>query len=109
MRAICAVLTFAVLLIGSWSIALAEEDNGIGDPNNPNDDNSCYAGGVWEGKCDSEWTWNAGWYLHRALNRELTCDEVPLEYRSACLAHFPLHESSAGGEVKEEEPPPPPL
>ncbi len=58
---------FAVLLLIflGTTITLAQDTS---DPNDPTADeraNACLEGGTMEGKCDSDWTWNCGWYLIR--------------------------------------------
>jgi hypothetical protein len=46
-------------------------------------DNVCYAGGVWESRCDwptdaeDEWAWNCGWYYARVLDGRIGAEEAP--------------------------------
>ncbi len=76
---------FMLLLLG-LSLVLADGNgpNGTGDPDDPNDDNSCYFGGEWDRKCgDNEWLWVAGWYHIRFIRGDISYDQVPDAYKSA--------------------------
>lgn len=45
------------------SMNLQAQDNSV--PSETPADNECYAGGTMEGKCDTEWEWQCGWYMAR--------------------------------------------
>lgn len=61
------LFVFIMLLLFSSTLVFAE--SGYDDQGNPNDPtvndraNACYEGGSMEGKCDSIWEWECGWYL----------------------------------------------
>ncbi len=44
-------------------------------------DNECNPGGTMAGKCDTDWEWQAGWYLARYNRNQLTAAQVPATYR----------------------------
>lgn len=65
-RFVSILLVISIFALGSMLIFAQSDDQG--DPNNPLSNgraNACYAGGSMEGKCDTEWEWEAGWYLIR--------------------------------------------
>ena len=60
------ILILFVLTVGAVSAQTSSDD--VGNLINPNEDanaNACHQGGTFEGKCDSELMWYAGWYLIR--------------------------------------------
>lgn len=62
------LLILVLICLVSFSIVHAA---GLDDRGNPNDPavnqraNACYEGGTWEGRCDTDLEWIAGWYLIR--------------------------------------------
>lgn len=53
-----------------------DDGSGLAECGSPTD-NECYAGGVLEGKCDSPWLWNAGWYLARFNQGLISREDFP--------------------------------
>jgi hypothetical protein len=49
----------------------------------PDNDNACYGGGTWAGQCQTDWQWQAGWYLIRVERGSLRYDQVPEQYRGS--------------------------
>ncbi len=50
------------------------------DPGTPAD-NECNPGGTMEGKCFSEWDWQAGWYMARYNRGLLTANQIPSTFQ----------------------------
>lgn len=77
---------FFVLIVPLTNL-YADDHAGIGDPNDPNDDNACYPGGTLYREngdgCPTEWYWKAGWYLQQVEYGKLDAKEVPEEFQSA--------------------------
>jgi hypothetical protein len=48
----------------------------------PMEENECYDGGTLENQCNTEWEWNAGWYLAQYNQGRLSRAEIPEIYRS---------------------------
>src|SRR5215510_1893 len=59
---------------------------GLDDQGNPNDPtvneraNACYEGGSMEGKCDTQWEWDGGWYLIRFQYGLISREDFPAQY-----------------------------
>jgi hypothetical protein len=71
-----------LLLISSVSIlAFALDDQG--NPNDPATNeraNACYEDGSMAGKCDTDWEWEAGWYLIRFEAGMISREDFPAQY-----------------------------
>lgn len=79
-KTLLAVLVF--LLFAGIVSAFGLDDRG--NPNDPNTNpraNACYAEGAMAGKCDTDWEWNAGWYLIRYQYGLLGLGDIPEIYR----------------------------
>jgi hypothetical protein len=63
MKNLLRLILLSNLLILSITIAVISSANEP-KPETPAD-NACYAGGLMEYKCDTDWEWNCGWYLAR--------------------------------------------
>ncbi|MBL8157125.1 MAG: hypothetical protein JNM70_23330, partial [Anaerolineae bacterium] len=84
-----AILGVLVLVLAALfsSLRAADEVGGIGEPDDPTDDNACFEGGtLWRENgdgCPTEWHWKAGWYLQRVETGEIPVEDVPDEFESA--------------------------
>jgi hypothetical protein len=71
-----------VLLVLSFSfLAFALDDQG--NPNDPHTNdraNACYEDGSMAGKCDTDWEWEAGWYLIRFEAGMISREDFPAQY-----------------------------
>ena len=56
------LLVVLLMLLTIPATVMAKESIGINQTEN---DNECYEGGVMEGKCDTDWEWECGWYLYQ--------------------------------------------
>lgn len=91
MRKIIAIMIILLLTIGLSTSVFAQDGGSDTCTTNPTDgsglpecgtpaDNECFAGGVFEGKCDSPWMWNAGWYLARFNQGQISREDFPAFY-----------------------------
>lgn len=74
-------LLLVVFIMSLSALAFALDDQG--NPNNPNENeraNACYEGGSMAGKCDTDWEWEAGWYLIRFENGLISRENFPSQY-----------------------------
>jgi hypothetical protein len=74
-------LLLIVLILSFSALAFALDDEG--NPNDPNDNdraNACYEGGSMAGKCDTDWEWEAGWYLIRFEYGLISREDFPAQY-----------------------------
>jgi hypothetical protein len=83
------LLTLVLVMLMPFGLSQAQEPTA-----GSKEDNACNEGGVmWspdpDSGCQSEWAWNAGWYLARFLAGKLTRAQVPLIYQSV-LPPLPL-------------------
>jgi hypothetical protein len=80
MKRVLITLFVLVAALSVASITLAQST-----PAEDPKDNTCYAGGVWEGKCDwpteaeDKWAWTCGWYYARVLDGRIGAEEAPVE------------------------------
>lgn len=70
------VTVFAQDGASDYCTADPDDGSGLAECGSPTD-NECYAGGVLEGKCDSPWLWNAGWYLARFNQGLISREDFP--------------------------------
>lgn len=72
MKFIKFLIMVLVLALGALLIAAQDTDTPLAP-----DANACYAGGSMEGKCDTEWEWDCGWYAIRYERGIYSADEMP--------------------------------
>ncbi|MCB9450509.1 MAG: hypothetical protein H6672_03670 [Anaerolineaceae bacterium] len=105
MHKFISVIIIALLFSGLTVSVLAQDgasdycttnlDDGSGLPEcYTSADNECYAGGVFEAKCDSPWMWNAGWYLARFNQGLISRADFPDFYRGV-LPPEPAEENTS--------------
>lgn len=106
------VLAIALTTVGS---AVFAQDNSAYCTNDPDDgsglpgcvtpdDNECYVGGVLyrdanQDGCPSVWYWEAGWFLARFLDGDITREQVPVQYRSVLPPPPSVEEAAAAVKV----------
>lgn len=87
-----------VVLIFSFSVlAFALDDQG--NPNDPHTNdraNACYEDGSMAGKCDTDWEWEAGWYLIRFDAGMISREDFPEQYAILLPALPEESQNSAG-------------
>ncbi len=77
-----AVLITIVMAFVVASLAVAQALPGDNDPRFNRDANSCYEGGLFEGKCgDNPNMWRAGWYHIRLEYGFYTPNQLPADVR----------------------------
>jgi hypothetical protein len=89
-------LLYIVLLMLSLSVAVQALDD-QGNPNDPTINeraNACYEDGSMAGKCDTQWEWEAGWYLIRFEYGLISREDFPAQY-AILLPPLPVEEAAA--------------
>jgi hypothetical protein len=95
------VLLILLLIILSTLAVFAQTDD-EGNPNDPtvNDHaNACYNGGAMEGKCDTQWEWECGWYMIRYDYSLISREEIPIRCDSLLPSDVPPAVRSDGEEI----------
>lgn len=89
MKRISVLVLLLIALLGVTVFVLAQEDPS---------ENACYAGGVWENKCDwptdaeDAWAWNCGWYLARLVDGRINLNQYPTECGGVSTECFPIND-----------------
>ena len=78
---VISVVILSVFVVMAYTPGFDDQGN-FNDPAINPRANACYDGGTMEGKCDTEWEYNAGWYLIRFEYGIITRNNFPAEYAS---------------------------
>lgn len=86
---------FLLLFVLSSSILVFALDD-RGNPNDPNVNeraNACYENGSLAGKCNTDWEWEAGWYLIRFEAGLISRENFPAQF-AILLPPLPVEEAA---------------